>query len=557
MPDVSISDIPALVPARMINEYAYCPRLFHLEWVDKQWAGNLDTEQGRWHHRAVDEPRGPVPQPTDDAPRTSRSVTLTSDRLGLTAVIDVLETAAGHAIPVDTKRGHPPDTPSRAWEPERVQICVQAILLREHGYRCDHGILYFADARERVRVDIDEALVTRTLELILALRQAAASSIPPAPLVDSPKCPRCSLVGICLPDEVNTLTARSTRPPRRIVPAASDARPVYVTEQGVHVGKNGERLEMRKNGAVVESVRMIDVSQVCVYGNVQVSTQCLRSLFDREIPAAWFTHGGWFAGIAHGLPGNNVELRRRQLLADIGSEGIRIAKRMIAGKIRNSRVLLRRNTRRDSDTQSALTSLADAADKAEQAETIPALLGIEGAAARTYFRWFDSMIRPDLSLPGGPFQLDGRHRRPPPDPINALLSFTYGLLTKDLTVIALLVGFDPYSGLLHRPRFGRPALALDLAEEFRPLIAESVVLQVINNGEVRSTDFTSRAGGVALTPQGRRRVISAYERRLDHQITHPIFKYRITYRRVLEVQTRLLAATLTGDIEEYHPLTTR
>jgi CRISPR-associated protein Cas1 len=160
-------------------------------------------------------------------------------------------------------------------------------------------------------------------------------------------------------------------------------------------------------------------------------------------------------------------------------------------------------------------------------------------------------------MTGPPFVFAGRNRRPPKDPINCLLSFAYGLLTKDLTVGLHVVGFDPYLGFYHRPRFGRPALALDMAEEFRPLIAESVVIGLLNNGEIGGKDFVVRAGGVALTGAGRKKALAAYERRLDVQVRHPTFGYKISYRRVLDVQSRLLAAHLLDEIPEYVPFLTR
>jgi CRISP-associated protein Cas1 len=161
-------------------------------------------------------------------------------------------------------------------------------------------------------------------------------------------------------------------------------------------------------------------------------------------------------------------------------------------------------------------------------------------------------------LAGGPaFDVSGRNRRPPKDPVNALLSFVYSLLVKDLTVTLQAVGFDPLLGFFHRPRYGRPSLALDLAEEFRPLIGDSVVLTLINNGEVGASSFVSQAGASALTEAGRRSVLAAYERRLETEVTHPLFGYRVSYRRILEVQSRLLARTLLGEIEEYPNFCTR
>lgn len=547
--------MPELVPARMVNEFSYCKRLFFLEWVHAQFADNLDTVEGRWHHRAVDEQSGAVPLPEDGEVRIARSVMLSSARLGLVAKIDLLEGAPdGTVVPVDTKRGAPPDLPERAWEPERVQVCVQALLLREHGYRCERGMLWFAESRQRVAVELEDALVERTLVLLADLRVVAASSEPPPPLVDSPKCPRCSLVGICLPDETNTLAERSSAAPRQLVPRGDAPKPLYVSEQGAMISKDKGRLEVTKHGEHLASVRAIDVSQVCIYGNVQLSSQVLRELFAREIPVCWFTYGGWFSGMAEGLPGRNVELRRRQTI--VGAQGgLEIARRVVNGKILNSRTLLRRNTRQRSDE--VLGQLKGLADRALEVTSTGSLLGVEGTAARLYFGAFPTMLREEKRLPGSTFSFEGRNRRPPTDPVNCLLGYVYGLLTKELTAAAFAIGFDPYQGFYHRPRFGRPALALDLAEEFRPLIAESVVVNLINNGEVAAGDFLVRAGGVTLTQSGRKAVLASYERRLAMELRHPLFGYRASYRRILEVQCRLLAAHLLGEIPAYVPVTTR
>ena len=546
--------VPDLVPARMVNEFSYCPRLFYLEWVDRQFADSADTVEGRWHHRAVDEEHGAVPEPGEGDVKVATSVSLSSERLGLSARIDLIESEGEAVVPVDTKRGKTPANEEKSWEPERVQLCVQALLLREAGYRCDEGYLYYAGSRERVRVPFDDALVNRTLDVVKELRAVAAPSEIPTPLVDSPKCPRCSLVGICLPDEVNLLTERTEREPRRMLPRDNPARPVYVTEQGSYVTKVKGRLEVHKDRQPVASVRLLDVSQLCVYGNVQVSTQLLRELFSREVPVCWFSYGGWFSGIGLGLPGGNVELRRRQVIV-AAQGGLDIARQVVRGKILNSRTLLRRNSRDRSEP--ALQRLHDLAERARTAETPAALLGYEGAAARTYFESFPTMLSPEKSLPGKPFHFDGRKRRPPPDAVNCLLSYVYGLLARDLTVVTYSVGFDPFLGFYHRPRFGRPALALDLAEELRPIVAESVVIGVINNGEVGDGDFVVRAGGVAMTQSGRKSVLAAYERRMDTEIRHPLFGYRASYRRIMEVQARLLGAYLLGEVPNYEAFLTR
>ncbi len=149
------------------------------------------------------------------------------------------------------------------------------------------------------------------------------------------------------------------------------------------------------------------------------------------------------------------------------------------------------------------------------------------------------------------FRLEGRNKRPPTDPINALLSFTYTLLVKDWTVCLYSVGFDPMMGLYHRPRYGKPALALDMMEPFRPVIADSVVVGVINNGEITPDDFVDQMGGVLLAPPARKRLVAAYERRMAQEIVHPIFGYACTYRRIFEIQARLLGRYLLREIPDY------
>jgi CRISP-associated protein Cas1 len=542
-------DVPTLVPARMVNEFSYCQRLFYLEWVHAVFQGNSDTAEGDWQHRAVDRLTGRMPAPeTVEELRRVTSLTLGSKEIGLIATIDTVEGRNGKVVPVDTKKGRPPSD-SPAWESDMVQLCVQGMLLREHGYECDEGEIYYAQTRERRTVMLDDELVQRTGELVRQLRVVALAAKAPPPLVDSPKCPRCALVGVCLPDETNHLSSRTETTPRRLVPRVDAARPLYVTEQGAYVGLRDGRATVSLNREVIAEVRMLDVSQVNVHGNIQLSTPLIRECFRREIPILWFSHGGWFVGMAEGLPGKNVDLRRRQAGVALQA-GLPIARQMIFGKIRNSRTFLMRNSRQR-DTL-VIDSLKRLAAQALHAERIESLLGIEGAAARLYFSQFSTMLASEFG-----FDFTGRNRRPPRDEVNCMLSFAYSLLAKDLTAVTFGVGFDPYLGFLHRPRFGRPALALDLAEEFRPLIAESVVVGAINNGEIKLSDFIKRSEAVALTTDGRRSLIRAYERRLDTEITHPTFGYTISYRRVMEVQARILAAFLLGDVPDYTPFVTR
>jgi CRISPR-associated protein Cas1 len=567
---------PELVPARMLNEHAYCPRLAYLEWVQGDFSDNADTVDGRFHHRRVDVEIGALPAPDEleGAQFHARSIQLSAPRLGLIARIDLIEPDGTAVTPIDYKRGRAPSIPEGAYEPERVQLCAQALVLEEHGYRVARGVLYFVGSRHRVDIEIDAALRARTLELLAELREVASRDVPPPPLVDSPKCPRCSLVGICLPDEINLLRAPAApaepaadaevageeievepRPPRRLIPGRDDALPLYVQSAGARIGKRGEELVIELRDGTKETTRIGNTSHVALFGAVQISTQALRDLCARGITVSYLSSGGWLYGITRGMDHKHVELRRLQFAAAAdASRCLALARRFVGVKIRNCRTLVRRNaTAAPPHTVHRLRELVDTAGTASSLES---LLGVEGTAARLYFEAYGSMLRP-AEADRLAFDFASRNRRPPLDPINALLSFGYSMLAKDVVVTLIAVGFDPYMGFYHQPRYGRPALALDVMEEFRPLVVDSVVLGVVNTGTLGAGHFVRRGGAVSLTDSGRTAFLRAYERRMDELVSHPVFGYRISYRRVLEVQVRLLARYLAGEIATYPPFATR
>ena len=543
---------PDLIPARMLNEFVYCPRLFYLEWVDRLWADSADTVRGHAAHDANDKRGGRMPPPDNsDPPRATTQVEISDLELGVIAVIDRVDHSDGSTTPVDIKKGRAPK--EGVWPADRIQVLTQAVLLRRAGYRVAQAEVSYLGSRAKVAVKVDDDAEVEVAGVVAAARHTAKSVAAPLPLVNDARCPRCSLVGLCLPDETNPLLERSPDRPRSIVPRDPDAQPVYVSTPGAVVKVSGLRLKVEAEGQVLADVRLVDVSQLCVIGNVQITTQALSALWRAGAVVLWLGQGGWFNGWSQGPPGKHVELRRRQVIAH--AQGVSLAAEMIRGKIHNQRTLLRRNAKTGLP-ETVTASLRSLASAAREATTIPELLGIEGTAARIYFENFDRMIVPSLPF-GSEFLSHGRARRPPPDPVNAVLGFCYALLTKDLVATLVGVGLDPYLGVLHRSRYGRPALALDLAEEFRALIAESVTVQCFNNGELREQHFVRHPLGVRLTPDGRRAVIAAYERRMGDQLTHPTFGYRLTYRRVLDVQARVLAAVMLGEIPQYVPVMTR
>ena len=552
-------DLP-LLPARMVNEYQYCPRLAYLEWVQGEWAESGDTVEGRYHHRRVDKPGGDLPNPeeVDEEERIhARSITLSSNRLGLIARLDLIEGEGDVVTPVDYKRGKRPHIARGAYDPERVQLCVQGMILEEHGFRCETGILYYAGSRERVQVEFDQELRNMTLSAVNGLRLIAVGGQTPPPLEESPKCPRCSLVGICLPDEVNFLR-RGGANPRPLAVMRDEALPLYVQAPSAAVRKKGETIEVSVDDKPVTTVRLMDVSQVVLMGNIYLTTPTLHELMRREVPVTWHSYGGWFLGHSHGVGHKNVELRTAQYRASFDETVcLALAKAFVRAKIQNCRTLMRRNWRDGNAPERLLAEFKFDIDQSARAGNLSTLLGVEGVAASRYFSNLANLIKQPADTASLSFDFTKRNRRPPEDPVNALLSYAYSLLARTWTVTLTAVGFDAYRGFYHQPRYGRPALALDMMEPFRPLVADSSVLLAINNGEVRPTDFISAAGRVNLTNDGRKRFIAAFERRLSQEITHPVFGYKVSYRRLFELQARLLGRFLLGDIVEYPNFTTR
>lgn len=543
-----------LVPARMVNEWVYCPRLAYLEWVEGEWAESGDTAEGRRAHGRVDEGGGRLPAPDElgEEMTRARAVTLSSERLGVIAKMDVVEADEGIAMPVDFKKGKRPHVAAGAYEPERVQICTQAMILEDNGYKVEQGVLWYAGSRERVQVVIDEELRARTLEAIAGLRWAAASGRRPPPLENSPKCPRCSLAGICLPDETNLF--RKGYPPRPLNPSDDPALPLYVQTPGARLRKSGERLVVETKEETVE-VPLIDVSQVDLFGPVSVTTPALHALMNAEIPVSWFSTGGWFLGHTVGTGNGNVAVRQAQYQAAFDEpRRLAFARDLVAAKVRNARTMLRRNWRVSGDAEAKndiLVRLQRIVQRVPRAKDDRQLLGIEGEAAAVYFGCFENMLAEGVKENVPAFAFAKRNRRPPTDPVNAMLSLAYALLTRVFTTEISATGLDPYMGLYHRPRHGRPALALDLMEPFRPIVADSCVIQAVNNGEVKPGDFVFNGPACSLKTNGRKAFIASFDRRLEQETTHPLFGYRVSMRRLIEVQARLFARHLQGEIVPY------
>ncbi|MCS6863005.1 MAG: CRISPR-associated endonuclease Cas1, partial [Abditibacteriales bacterium] len=457
--------------------------------------------------------------------------------------------------------------------PEWVQLCAEAMLLEEHtSQRIEKGYVYYTASKARREVIFTDALREKVREAIARAWHVLDAGVVPDPVADA-RCPGCAFFALCQPHEVKFLEGKGPPPPQRIIPQDTLARTVYVDEQGASVHKRGGKIVVEKTVntspdvptsqrcAEAERVKLLEVpaisiDQLVLVGNVQISTQTLKFLLRANVEVIYLSTHGRFEGRFVPEFHKNVHLRLRQ--HDLHKDTARclgLSRQFVFGKLSNMRTMLLRYGRSLNDT--ALTTAAREVESAlrqvSRAADTETLMGLEGQGSRAYFRVFGRLIR----RKEWGFDFEKRTRRPPQDPVNALLGFAYALLLADVIAGCSAAGLDPYIGFFHSPRYGRPALALDLMEEFRPIVADSVVLSLINKGMVEPHHFEQKMGGVFLNEAGREVFYRAYSQRKHEQITHPVFKYKLPYHRIFELQARFLAKVVTGDLEEYVPFAVR
>jgi CRISP-associated protein Cas1 len=576
-----------LIPVRALNQVTYCQRLYYLEYVESLMQNNEHVEDGLFQHRRVDDPDLQGRTRKEGGALHTRSVQISSEKLGITAKLDLIEEKNGAVYPVEYKRGSgPPGDNGQPpyWDNDAVQVCAQGLLLEEElRVAVPRGILYYIATKSRVEVPFDDDLRAKTLQAIRTIRELSDRDAPPEPLPAElrHRCFGCSLATVCQPEETLYCLGRQALTPAeeagagitRVLPKTDEGAVLYLQEPGAHVGKRSEHLVVRKDGAEIQRVPIAAIRQVVVFGAVQVSTQALECLATLEVPVVYMTGYGRFVAALQPAPTKNVLLRVNQfrLFAD-PQRALMLARAAVKAKISNQRTLLMRCLRsrsvdepasggceppeahRGSD-EPAARDMAELLHRLERIADPAVLLGTEGQAAALYFSQFGRMIK--APTPGSGFDFKARNRRPPRDPVNALLSFGYALLLKDCFSALCTVGFDPYYGFFHSSKHGKPSLALDLMEEFRAIIADSVVLNLINNGSLTPRDFLVYREACQLTEEGRKRFFQAYEQRRATVVTHPVFGYKMSYGRMLEVQARMLAAHVRGDIPEYTGFTVR
>jgi CRISPR-associated protein Cas1 len=580
---------------RNLHNFIYCPRLFYFQWVENIFQDNADTVAGSHVHRNVDAPSRLEDPKELGLPEGSklRSLRLESESLGLVGVVDIVEGGPDGAEIIDYKKGsarRDAEGERVAKEPDAIQVAAHALLLREQGVKPVRGAIYYAADKRRVPVELTEELSCKVRKAIEDARAVAAGGKCPPPLKNDARCLYCSAYPVCLPNESLWWAKRrratdadgqlqfgfagqaedtlrdgilealdfaaecgkqppTLEPPR---PGGDDSEVLVVQTPGAQIGQRGDQLIVSVKGDEQRKLPGQQVRAIYCFGAVQITAQAVETCLELGIDVSYFSPAGRFLGLLRGLPASGVDARRGQYrLFELPGVRLQLAREVIRAKIHNQRVMLMRN----GDVPDRVVQLlASFRDSTESARGLTELLGIEGSAAALYFEQFESMLK---QREGWKFDWRGRNRRPPRDPVNALLSLGYSMLAKELTGVCHSVGLDPFLGFMHQPRYGRPALALDLMEEFRPLVADSVAISLINRGELGPEDFIRSANGTFLNDRGRKPFWEAWFRRLDTEVSHPEFSYKMAYRRMLEVQARQLWRFVRGEALAYHGFVTR
>ncbi|MEM8640393.1 MAG: type I-D CRISPR-associated endonuclease Cas1d [Cyanobacteria bacterium P01_G01_bin.54] len=328
---------------------------------------------------------------------------------------------------------------------------------------------------------------------------------------------------------------------------------VYITHEDAYIGKTDERLTVKADRKKLLDIPLIKTEGIVVLGRATISPAAMDELLARQIPLSFVTGTGRYRGRVEPELSKNIFVRRAQWsVLPNSARAVHCVQGFVRGKLKNYRQLLLRRQREDSQLSlaGAIAQLEKVIPALGAVESIDSLRGLEGAGSAAYFGVFDALIR------GEAFTFRKRVRRPPTDPVNALLSLGYALLRHDVQSAVNIVGFDPYLGYLHTEQYGRPSLALDLMEEFRPLVVDAMVLSTLNNQRLTPADFESEplSRAVSLTKEGLKTFLRLYEKKKQDTFKHPVMKRKCSYQQAFEWQARLLAKYLMDETEQYPPL---
>ncbi|MDD3580796.1 MAG: type I-MYXAN CRISPR-associated endonuclease Cas1 [Desulfobacca sp.] len=538
-----------LLRVMALHALAYCERLFYLEEVEELRRADANVYDGRRLHTELEK---------DEEAHT---LELASETLGLKGKLDCVKRRAGGWVVVEHKKGK--SQKGAPWPSDRLQVLAYALLLAEHtGQEVKEAVIHYHADNQKVKVPIQsQAALTEIKTAVGRARELRASLERPPVSVPEKLCRTCSLAPVCLPEEERFALAEKPKP-QRLFPPDDDRRVVHIVEQGATVHREGEQLVIGRPDGSKKPLPGMNILALVLHGNVQVSTQVIHYCAANEIGLHWLSYGGHYVG-AFAAGASQVQRRHRQhqALADPWFR-VQLACRLVQAKVENQLRYAMRALRGQEDlakepgVQDNLTQIRDTLKEITRLEIevadsttydpmaiIEKIRGHEGHAGRAYFGLLPLLLKTGLS---DFLVFAGRNRRPPKDPVNALLSFGYALLYRDCVGALLASGLEPALGFFHTPRSPAYPLALDLMELFRLLLWDIPLIGSINRRQWQKSDFEINPGQVWLNNDGRRKAIQLYESRKQEKWKHPVLNYSLSYARTIELETRLLEKEWTG-----------
>jgi len=542
-PEIDISqDTQDTVRVSALHALAYCERLYYLEEVEELYTQDAAVFAGRRLHVEIEKKED---EDWDE-------LFLESGELGLRGKVDALRTRDGQTIPYEHKRGKAArnqQNQPEAWESDRIQILAYACLIESAlGIPIQEGrIRYHAD-NVLIHVPLDHAGRQSVRESIDRARTLRMSAYRPPVTENERLCTRCSLAPVCLPEEAR-LAHNKEWQPIRLFPKDDERQIIHVLEPGTAVGRTGEQIKISRRNQPVETIPARQVAQVVLHSFSQISTQALHFCASEGIGIHFVSGGGRYVGSFDRRQGS-IQRRIRQYSALSDREiCLELAKKLVVCRGQGQRKFLMRGQRGLAQIPPQLAQTIEQMKillkQAIKAKSIESLLGFEGNLAGLYFGALPCLIASNVSVK---LLFNGRNRRPPKDRFNALLSFGYALLLKDVMNAILAVGLEPALGFYHQPRSQAAPLALDLIEIFRVPLVDMVVMASINRQQWDvQVDFEVRGEQVWLSNSGKEKLINLYEKRKEESWKHPVTKYSLTYRRLIELEVRLLEKEWNGE----------
>jgi len=540
-----------LIRVMALHALAYCERLFYLEEVEEIRRADANVFDGRRLHEEL--------QKDEEA----ATLELASEVLGIKGKLDALKRQSGGWAVIEHKKGK--SNRGAAWPSDRLQVLAYALLLAEHtGQEVKDAVVHYHADNQKVRLPLEwEAIFAEVKAAVARARELRNSLERPPVAVPEKLCRTCSLAPECLPEE-EKFALSETDKPRRLFPPDDDRRIIHLVEQGAAIRREGEQLVVILPDGKKKPLPGMNILALVLHGNVQISTQAIHFCAAHNIGVHWLSYGGHYIGAL--TPGaGRVQRRNRQYQAlQSPARQINLARRLVEAKMENQLRYLLRAVRGQTElnqvpeVQEGLAQLrltlkelhrlgeiseAPALTETQAGELLEKIRGHEGQAGRIYFGLVPYLLKPT----GGDFlAFQGRSRRPPKDPFNALLSFGYALLYRDCVAALLAVGLEPALGFLHTPRSSAYPLALDLMELFRLILWEIPLIGSVNRRQWQQAHFEVTPGQVWLGPDGRRQAIQLYESRKQEKWKHPVLQYSLSYARTLELEVRLLEKEWTG-----------